>query len=136
MRLYTTPRPVAQLPIGAFAMTPLFALPLGAWLVETKTLELSECGFKKMADLPCISCGSTRATVNLLHGNFLEAIAFQPMTMLVYLFLIGWGCASLWALANRKALHLDLSKREDFALKATLVAMPIVNWGYLVAAGI
>ena len=136
MRIYTTPRPVAQLPIGAFAMTPLFALPLGAWLVESKTLVLSQCGFKTMFDLPCISCGSTRATVHLLHGNLLEAIAFQPMTMLIYVFLLSWGAASLWALVKRKSLHLDLSKREDFILKASLVALPIVNWSYLVAAGV
>ncbi len=136
MRVTTTPRPLGEIPIGALAMAPLFMLPLGAWLIETKTLDLSECGFKRMFDLPCLSCGSTRATVHLLHGDLLTAISFQPMTMMIYALLVVWGSVSLWALFARRSLHLDLSKRQDFAMKASFVAIPIMNWFYLVAMGI
>lgn len=136
MHLRTSPRPLGELPIGAFAMIPLFLLPLGAWLVETKTLELSTCGFKRMFGLPCVSCGSTRATVHLLHGDLFTAISFQPMTMMIYLLLLVWGGLSLWAFTKRRSLHLELSKREDFLVKASLVAVPVVNWFYLVAMGI
>lgn len=136
MRLHTTPRSLGEPPIGAFAMVPLFGLPLGAWLVETQTLTLATCGFKQLLDLPCLSCGSTRATVHLFRGDLLTAISFQPMTMLIYLLLAVWGGLSLWAYVTRRSLHLDLSKRQDFALKASLVAIPIMNWAYLVTMGI
>ena len=136
MKLRTTPRSPGEIPVGAFAMLPLFALPLGAWLVETGTLNLSMCGFKRAFDLPCLSCGSTRATVNLLHGNFGTALYYQPMTMMLYMLLILWGSLSIWALLKGHRLHLDMSKREDFAVKAAFVAIPIVNWGYLVSMGI
>lgn len=136
MKLRTTPRALGEWPIGALAMIPLFGLPFGAWLIETETLELSMCGFKQAFGLPCISCGSTRATVHLLHGNWLTAISFQPMTMLIYALLAFWGVLSLWAFITRRSLHIDLSKREDIAIKASLIALPIMNWGYLVAMGI
>lgn len=117
-------------------MTPLLGLPLGAWLIETGTLELAECGFKVAFDLPCISCGSTRATIHLLHGDLLSAIALQPMTLTVYAFLLAWGLLSLWAFVKRKSMNLKMSKREDLAAKFALIAIPLVNWSYLVWAGI
>jgi len=136
LRIHTTPRPLGEPPIGAIAMVPLFGLPFGAWLIESGTFELSECGFKRAFDLPCLSCGSTRATIHLFHGEFLTALSFQPMTMLVYSILLTWGSLSLWAFATNRALHIDLSKAEDIGLKLALLFVPLANWGYLVQAGI
>ncbi len=136
MRITTAPRPLGEAPVGALMMTPLFGLPLGAWLVETDTISLGECGFKTAFDLPCISCGSTRATIHLLHGDIFTAISFQPLTLTLYLLLVAWGVASLWAFVARRSIRLEFSDREEFALKAGLVAVPIMNWAYLIAAGV
>ena len=117
-------------------MVPLFFLPLGAWLVGSNTLVLSTCGFKVAFGLPCVSCGSTRATLHLFDGDFWTALTFQPMTMLIYTLLTGWGLLSLWALLTRRSVSIDLSKREDMTVKLSLVFVPLINWSYLVWAGI
>lgn len=136
MRIETAPRALGEAPVGAIMMTPLFGLPLGAWLVETDTISLGKCGFKTAFGLPCISCGSTRATLHLLHGDFLGALAFQPLTLTLYLLLVIWGLTSLWALLRRRSVRLSFSEREEFWLKVGLVAVPLMNWSYLIAAGV
>lgn len=136
MTLESTPRPLGEVPLGLLLAASLFFLPLGAWLVETQTIELTQCGFKRMFDLPCFSCGSTRATIHFLHGRVFTALAFQPLTLLIYVLLLVWGAFSGWALATRRSVRLRLGKREDIAVKLGLIALPLINWVYLWAAGI
>ncbi len=136
MKLETTPRPVAEFPLGLVLASLLFFLPLGAYYIETGAFQFSECGFKRMFDLPCFSCGSTRATIHLLHGDVVTAVRFQPLTMLIYSILMTWGAISGWALWRRVSIRPKFGKREDIAVKLTLVALPILNWVYLWWAGI
>ena len=136
MKVETTPRQLGELPIGGLALVPLMALPLGAWAIETGRFAFSQCGFKTLFDVPCLSCGSTRATIHLLHGDVFTALAFQPLTMFVYALLAVWGAASLWAFATRRSLHVDLSPREDIAFKVSIIALPLMNWAYLIWAGV
>ena len=136
MKLYTTARSPGEWPIGALALAPLFWLPVGAWLVETKTIELSQCGLKRMVGLPCLSCGSTRATVNLLHGNIAKALAFQPMMMTIYVGLFVWGLVSMWAFLRRRSLNVDLSRTEKRIWYTAIVTVPLANWAYLIAMGV
>lgn len=136
MKLQITPRPLGEVPIGALAGASLFFLPLGAWLIETELLTLSQCGFKRAFDLPCLSCGSTRATIHLLHGELFTAIAFQPLTLFIYALLLVWGGISFWALIRRRAVRLQLTKTEDVLAKVSLLVLPLLNWAYLVSAGV
>jgi hypothetical protein len=45
----------------------------------------SVCVIKKISGMPCPSCGSTRAILALLHGEWAQAIAWNP----IGLFLLG-----------------------------------------------
>lgn len=117
-------------------MLPLFALPLGAWLVQTGTITLPTCGLKAAFNLPCLSCGATRATLNLLHGDLLTAIAYQPMIILIYVLLLGWGAVSTWALIKGHSINFDMTRAQTWAVRSLFVIIPIANWTYLVHAGI
>ena len=136
MQIEIRERKLGEIPVGAILMVPLFFLPLGAFLVGTDTIDLGICGFKMMFGLPCLTCGSTRATLHLLDGSLLEALRHQPMMLSIYALLLVWGALSLWAFATRKSLKLKLTDREDWALKAVIVGVPCGNWAYLIAAGI
>lgn len=136
MRLQLSQRKPGEIPIGALLMLPLFGLPLGAYLVERELVDLGTCGMKAAFDLPCLSCGSTRATLHLFHGELLSAVTLQPMMMGIYLLLIVWGAVSLWAFATRRHVGLVLSDREDMAVKLALLSIPLINWAYLILAGV
>lgn len=132
MRLYTEQRPRGTVPIGAMLMVALFALPLGAWLVEQRHLEFGICGLRAAFDIPCLSCGATRATLALLSGDIFSAIALQPLMMAIYLLIALWGVASLYTFVRDRKLVMDLSKAEDIAFKLSLVVLPLLNWAYLI----
>ena len=122
--------------MGAYLMLPLFVLPLLGHYVGNGAINLGTCAVKIMAGLPCLTCGSTRATMLLFDGHILDAISFQPMMMFIYVLVAFWGSISLWAFLRRKRVRIKLTDREDFVLKALLVGIPISNWFYLVSAGI
>ena len=136
MRVYTRARRLGELPLGVFFMLPVLLLPLGAWLVESGSLVLRGCGMKKALGMPCLSCGSTRATLNLLHGNVLEALLFQPMMIGIYALFAIWGMVSLASFVVGRRLVIELDDREDLAFKIVVVTVPFLNWIYLVAMGI
>ncbi len=136
MQIYTRPRKLAEFPLGAVLMLPLFGLPLGGWLLEHDHLHFGTCSMKSSFGLPCLSCGATRGTLRLFHGDPFGAIAFQPMMMTIYLCLIVWGAVSLWGLMTRKRVVLTLTDREDLVFKLVLIFGPLLNWVYLWRMGI
>lgn len=136
MKVEVTQREIGDVPIGALVMTPLFALPLGAWAIEQSHVVFATCGMKRAFDMPCLSCGSTRATLHLFNGDVLSALAMQPMMMSLYVLLLIWGGISLYFFARNKRVVIDLTRKEDIAFKATLLLVPLLNWAYLIFAGI
>ena len=125
-----------EVPVGALLMLPLFALPFGAWLVQTGWVVFGTCGVKMAVGLPCFTCGATRATIALLGGDVIGAVALQPLVILAYTLLAGWGLISLASFLADRSVSVSLSKTENTILKVLLVTLPFLNWAYLIAAGI
>ncbi len=136
MRLRTIPRPPGTLPIGALLMSLLFALPLGGWLIQEEIIDLGTCGLQAALGIPCLSCGSTRATRHLLGGDVLAAFSLQPLMMSIYVGLTAWGLASLGTFLMDRKLVLDLSRRQDLFFKVAIIALPFINWFYLIWRGV
>ncbi len=136
MKIYNVQRPQNALPIGAFVMLPLFSLPLGAWAIEHGHIAFATCGMKLIANQPCLSCGATRATLRLFHGEFLTAFLLQPMIILLYIAILLWGAVSLISLIKNRVVLIDMSNKESLAFKIILVLIPLSNWFYLAWAGI
>ncbi|MBA2663422.1 MAG: DUF2752 domain-containing protein [Bradymonadaceae bacterium] len=136
MKYHVIERSVGDVPVGALVMLPLFALPLGAWAIENAHVVFSVCGMKRLAGLPCLTCGATRATLHLFHGEPLAALSMQPMMISLYLLLLVWGMISLVGFVKNRRVILEMSRKEDIAFKASLVLVPLINWIYLVWAGI
>ena len=132
MRLYTIKRPPGTVPIGALLMAPLFALPMGAWMVENRVLEFGICGMRRAFDIPCLSCGGTRATLSLLGGSLVTAFSIQPMIVSIYFIIAIWGIASFGTFLRDKKLVLDLTRTQDIIFKASLIVVPLLNWAYLI----
>lgn len=136
MEVYIRDRELGELPLGAFLMLPLFGLPLGGWLLEHGHTDFGTCGMKAAFDVPCLSCGATRGTLRLFHGDILGAIGFQPMMMTIYFSLLLWGAISLWGVLADRRLVVHLSDFEDVIFKVVIVAIPALNWFYLYKMGI
>ena len=46
------------------------------------------CLFKNATGLPCPACGSTRATLRLLHGDFSNSILINPFGIITNTFIV------------------------------------------------
>lgn len=125
-----------QTPLGAILALPVLLVPLGAWFVESGTMTLARCSFKTLVGIPCMGCGGTRATLNLLHGDFLEAMTFSPMIALGWLALMIWGAVSVWLYVSDQELNLRMSRALTWTMRAVLIAIPFANWFYLIGNGI
>ena len=132
MKLYTTDRDPGVVPIGAILLAFLFFIPLGAYFVESGDLSFGVCGMKRAFDIPCLSCGSTRATLSLMAGNFIQAIVMQPLLITLYVTISIWGLLSLGTFIANRNLVLELTNRESLLLKVSILALPLLNWLYLI----
>ena len=101
-----------------------FQLPLG-------------CPFKAITGLPCPGCGGTRAFVALLHGQFMEAVMTNPLSVLLIFFLIiapAWLFVDCWR-GTKTLQRVMMGKWPVWAI--ILVAIIIAaNWIWNIYKGL
>jgi hypothetical protein len=98
-------------------------------------LGLTLCTFKRVTGIPCATCGSTRALAQLAHLDLAGALALNPLAALASLGIAAWAVGDLLLLVSGRALSLELSAREGRGLSIAAVALVVLNWAYVVAAG-
>ena len=89
-----------------------------------------QCPFLAMTGLPCLTCGATRATIALFHGDFLSAFSWNP---LAFLALCGVAVFDLYAivvlLGRAPRLRIvDWTRTEKNIARVTVVCALLVNW--------
>ena len=98
-------------------------------------LALPACLFKSWLALPCPTCGTTRAALALARFDVAAALAVNPLATVAWITLIGGGLvAGLMAAADRPLSAPRL--RPTRPLRAAIAVALLLNWAYLVAAGI
>ncbi|MBP8789912.1 MAG: DUF2752 domain-containing protein [Breznakibacter sp.] len=84
------------------------------------------CIFHKVTGLPCPACGTTRATVMLIHGQIWEAISTNPLSLATTAIML---LAPLWIaldLVTRKSSLLVAYRWMEQKLKQKRVAIPLI----------
>ncbi|MCH8153110.1 MAG: DUF2752 domain-containing protein [Planctomycetes bacterium] len=89
--------------------------------------------FRNVTNLPCPTCGTTRATLAFARGDVLAGVLYNPFV--VTAMAIGLTlCAVQWVFGRRIEVHFaPRSKRFGWALVAILF---LTNWAYLIARAI
>ena len=118
-----------------------------AWLFFSLARELSEkkavgvCLLKQATGVPCPSCGSTRAALSLLHGNFMQSLLINPFGVIIVAIML---IAPIWIfvdIASRKSTLLEFYARTETILKKPGIAIPLVllvaiNWIWNITKGL
>lgn len=93
------------------------------------------CPFRAWLDLPCLTCGTTRAALALARLDLLEALGTNPLAALGWIALVVGGLgAGVLAIGGR---DLPLQRWRPTSTHRWATAMLLVaNWAYLVRAGI
>lgn len=94
------------------------------------------CGFHLVTGHPCPTCGATRATFHLLHGQWLAALKTNPFFTLVIWGLCLWIVVGGLAWLAGRSFTIEVSGREEKWWWLLLLALFLINWAYLWIAGI
>ena len=116
---------------GGTALLLMVLAPFGDRLASA----LPACPVKAVFDLPCPSCGSTRAALALAELDLLAAIEISPLAAAAWMVVVAGG------LVGGVMALLDRSPREpDWRLSLTarwlLGLVILANWVYLVGVGV
>ena len=81
------------------------------------------CLFRRLTGIPCPCCGTTRACLAILRGDFAAAVGFNPLAVAV----VFMGPFVLWLMTLRKTWP-----RYSVVLATILVWLAVfLNWAYL-----
>ena len=116
---------------GGVAVALVALAPLGARIAAA----LPACPVRTWIDLPCFTCGTTRAALALARLDPAAALALNPLAALGLIGLVGGGLAAGGlAVVNRPLPEARL--RPTRVLRLALGLALLGNWIYLVLAGV
>ena len=98
-------------------------------------LPMPHCPFLAITGYPCLTCGATRCSMALLHGNLATAWLWNP---LAFVTLCGIALYDLYAAivllgGLPRARLVDWTAMEKNAARIGVVTLIVVNWTYLLA---
>lgn len=74
--------------IGLLAFVLVFGVTVIAVFPPTDTPWYPKCTFKELTGFHCPGCGTARSLHALLNGRFLQAVVYNPFTVMALLYLI------------------------------------------------
>ncbi len=86
------------------------------------------CHFKRLTGRPCPSCGSSRGVLAALHGDLVEAWAWNPLVMSVLGIL---ATLTLLRLATAKRLEVELDPPARWLLWSLGLVALAANWWWI-----
>jgi len=101
--------------------------------VILKNNGVNVCLFKQVTNMPCPSCGSTRAVFSILSGDISESLLLNPFGMIIISIMVLSPFLILYDVLKGKQYVYSLYHRIELVLKRKLVAIPmiflvLINW--------
>ena len=90
------------------------------------------CPLKRFTGIPCPTCGSTRAVVCVLKGDFVGAFRYQPLVMTLVIAAVPVALMAKLSHRMRKLLALGVHCPFIWVLAGLAVA---ANWAYVIING-
>jgi hypothetical protein len=103
--------------------------------------DFTVCIFKSITGVPCPSCGITRSVLQILHGNWIDAILINPLGLMVIVILV---TIPIWIAADfylKNASLVYVFKRVETLLRTKAVYLPLLllcllNWYWNILKGL
>lgn len=113
----------------------LAALLATAWLFSG--IATPRCLLHAATGIPCPTCGMTRATWHLLHGEIGRAFLLNPLMTAALLGAALYVCyAAVVVIGRLPRLRLEaLTKTEANLVRIAAIGLLAANWLYLIGRG-
>lgn len=100
---------------------------------ENRTL----CLFKNVTGVPCPACGSTRATILLLHGDIKGAVLLNPLGLVTSILILVSVVWMIRDILKSKETFLPFLKTDwNIYLKVALFLLILANWIWNISKGL
>ena len=101
--------------------------------VKNSGLDLTVCVFKRVTNLPCPSCGTTRAVSYLFKGEIVKSLFLNPFGIIVAVIMIvspGW---IIWDAITKKQSFYNFYIKTEKLIRKKEIAIPLIvlvilNW--------
>ncbi len=120
----------------------LFLIVVGTWaallltgaaLSRSSGVEMPSCLFRRVAGQPCATCGGTRATMYLLHGQAGSALRMNPLVTVAWFAIPG---IAVWQRAGHRNGRGRISPATERRFWVAAGLLFGANWVYLILWGV
>ncbi len=99
------------------------------------------CLIRQVTSVPCPSCGSTQSVIHLLHGEYVDALYWNPLGMVILSGLVILPLWILFDLVSGKQTLVKFYRDAEKLLRKPWVAIPLVvfvlaNWVWNIVKGL
>ncbi len=98
-------------------------------LAAAADVDVHLCLFHRLTTLPCPTCGSTRGTLSILHGEFVAGWAKNPM---LFTLMLAAAAALLLRVALARKVEVQMSRSERRVAIGVFLVLLAVNWAYVI----
>ncbi|HBK82276.1 MAG TPA: DUF2752 domain-containing protein [Flavobacterium sp.] len=100
---------------------------------QIQNKELTLCLFKKATTIPCPSCGTTRAVIEIFKGNFFNSFVINPFGVLVASIMIICPPWMSYDFIFKKNSFYQFYQKTELFLRTKIIAIPLIilviaNW--------
>ena len=91
------------------------------------------CLFKRVTNIPCPSCGSTRAVLSLINGDFLKSLYINPFGIIIASIMLAAPIWILYDVTTKKQTLLNFYWQIEEVVRKPKIAIPLIlfvliNW--------
>lgn len=102
-------------------------------ITKAKSSDFSVCLLKNTTNIPCPSCGTTRAILEITKGNFLYSIYTNPFGIIVVLIMTVVPIWIIYDLVLKKDSFFHFYKKSEKILSYRIIAIILIvlvlsNW--------
>ncbi len=109
--------------VGSFAF-------LATWLAVG--LPWPHCLFLSLTGYPCLTCGATRAAIQLVHGHLWQAWLWNPLVLSILIGIAFFDAYAIAVLVGRgRRVRIVFSPGQKRAMRWTILLLAAANWSYL-----
>jgi hypothetical protein len=101
--------------------------------IKKSNLDLTVCLFKRITNLPCPSCGTTRAVASLFNGEIVKSLFLNPFGIIVATIMVVSPVWIIWDFIKREQSFFDFYRKVEKLIRKKEIAIPLIilvilNW--------
>jgi hypothetical protein len=103
--------------------------------------DIEVCPIKIITNIPCPSCGSTRAVLLFIKGDILSSILLNPIGLILISIMVFCPLWILYDVITRKESYYKFYKKTEQILRLKWIAIPaiilvLLNWIWNIYKGL